>query len=211
MSRGALYALLALIPAVGIGVGYMACSGGDEAVVNESAIMEAESKAIAGVGDPRIVGTWRTTTVTPGNVTLFTFKTDGTFARGMAVACATVPCPDVLTQGKYKTFTRDAQTYISLQENDMITDRYEYKYVDNNTLRILRLGKGSQWQSITKSADKAWCGVANDCAIQGLPVGPCAGQWMCGLNVCSYQCGAPQCDSAKGEVCPPPGPSPDVK
>ncbi len=205
MSRGALYAMLALIPAVAIGVGYMACSGGDEAV-SEAAIMEAESAAIAGAGDPKLVGTWRSAAVNPGNVTLLVFKTDGTYARGMAVACATVPCPNVLSEGKYVSYARDGHTYVTLQEKDMIVDRYEYKSIDLTTMRILRIVKGAQWESVTKTADKAWCGAVNDCKVQALPVGPCAGDWQCALNVCSYQCGAPQCDSAvAGNECPPPG------
>lgn len=209
MARGAIYALLALIPAAAIGIGYMACSGGDEAV-NEAAILEAESAAVAGAGDPHVVGTWRAGDVKAGGTTLMVFKTDGTFARGMAVVCATTPCPDVLAQGKYQTFTLDKHTFVTLQENDMIIDRYEYRVI-GETMRLLRIGKGGVWESVTKTMDKPWCAVPNDCSVQNLPVGPCAGQWLCGANVCNYQCGRPPCDSAMGGECPPSGPSPEAK
>jgi hypothetical protein len=38
-------------------------------------------------------------------------------------------------------------------------------------------------------SDVAWCAVSSDCAVQNLPVGPCADAWACSENACAYECG----------------------
>lgn len=177
-------ALFALIPAFTFGA--FACVG-DPTTVDEEFVVEDEAAIVAPQRD--LFGTFRSTVTRPGTMPLLALMSDGTYHRGMMVACFTAPCNPVQEDGYYSLWIRDRGTYMTLYSHDGAVDKYAYGLA-GNTLRIRRLGE-STWTSMTRTVDASWCGEPADCELQNLPVGPCAGAWYCGLNVCSYSCWPP--------------------
>jgi hypothetical protein len=177
-------ALLALVPAIALG--YSACVG-EADTEDPEAVMEEEATIVA--PNPALIGTFRTVKFEVGQLALLVLKSDGTYHRGTLVACFTGPCNPAADDGKYTLWYRGGEAFMSLYPNsrvDSTVDRYQY-YLRGSALRITRVGEQS-WMTLGKTDGAAWCDATNDCALQNLPVGPCATDWYCAANVCTYSC-----------------------
>lgn len=176
------YALFALAPVLALG--YLACVGSPG---TESDEILAEDDAAMIAPDPALVGTYRNPTLRIGALSLLVLKLDGTYHRGRVIACAATPCPPVQDDGHYTLSARGGETYLSLSPDDTeVVDRYRYGLA-RGTLRLIKLGEPSA-MSLQKTENESWCAEPEDCSLQRLPVGPCAGEWQCASDTCSYSC-----------------------
>lgn len=176
-------ASLALVPALVLG--HLACVGAG--AVDEEAVQQEES-AIA-VTNPALIGTFRGIKLQVGELALLTLKSDGTYHRGTVVACFTTPCYPASEDGAYAVSSRNGETFLALYPEDRsVVERYEYG-LRGDTLRLRRLMDTSgKWITMVKTEGASWCDVDNDCHVQNLPEGPCATDWYCAANVCTYSC-----------------------
>ncbi len=196
------YSVLAFIP-------FFACAacGNKEAPTGNSTeqigeLVTAEPSYTA------MVGTFEGATGAPGDLTRLVMKTDRSFHSDTVVACAnsnvTSPCNPVAQDGVYKLYKLEDRTYVALYNKDG-SQLQRYQYIKREkTLQLRRLAPEAPWRSLDQAVN-AWCGAAADCALQNLPVGPCAGEWACGSSMCKYECAKPSCDSANnpmGSDCP---------
>lgn len=182
------HALLALIPAMALG--YSACVV-EPSTIDEEVVVEEESEIVA--PNPALIGTFRNQEFRPGALAMLVLKSDGTYHRGTVVACVTAPCIPPQDDGQYMLWVRGGQTYLSLVPDDGGTaERYQYT-LRGDAMRIARLGERG-WMSLQKTENAAWCGEPMDCTLQNLPVGPCANEWHCMSNICSYSCQPPILD-----------------
>lgn len=178
-------ALLALVPSMILG--YSACTGEVDTEEDE-AVLEDEA-AIASLPEG-LVGTWRASTFAVGQIAALTLKSDGTYHRGRVVACLVAPCPSPEDDGQYTVGYRGTTTYMTLTPavRDPEPERFEF-VMRGDAMRISRLGTSQTWTTLWKSESAAWCAVDHDCALQDLPVGPCATDWYCTpRNICEYSC-----------------------
>jgi hypothetical protein len=177
------HALFGLAPVFALG--YLACVGSPGI---ESEDTNVDDEAAIAAPAPDLIGTFRNDVYFMGSVPLLVLKVDGTYHRGMIVDCTTTPCTPPQADGRYRLWQRDADTYMSLYPVDTAGVVEHYRYVlAGDTLRLLRLDGGT-WMSLQRTENEAWCGVPQDCSLQDLPVGPCASQWRCASNLCSYSC-----------------------
>lgn len=177
-------AFKALVPAFALGL--LSCVA-DPSLMGEVDVMEDEAALV--VPNPGLYGTFRISTVEPGQLTLLVLKTDGTYHTGKAIACFTTPCNPVQEDGRYLLgVSSDARKYLYLYSESGDREVYEYA-LGGDTLRVR--AKGTAWVSMSRTVDASWCEEPLDCKLQGLPVGPCAGSWYCGWNICSYACWPP--------------------
>lgn len=179
-----LKALPALVPAFLLG---LASCTADPSLLGEMDLAEGEAAIVAPTS--ALYGTFRSTTAQPGALVALTLLKDGTYHRGQMVACFTLPCEPPMDDGYFSIWRRDGRDYMTLFSDAGGQDRYQYA-LSGDTMRIRLLG-GSMWMSLTRTVDASWCGEPADCTLQNLPVGPCAGGWYCGYNVCSYSCWPP--------------------
>lgn len=179
-------ALLALVPALALG--YSACVG-EADTEDPEAVMEEEATIVA--PDPALIGTFRAVKLAVGQLALLVLKSDGTYHRGTLVACVTGPCNPASDDGKYTLWYRGGESFMTLYPDSRTAseERYQY-YLRGSALRITRIGDPA-WMTLGKTDGAAWCDVTNDCALQNLPVGPCATDWYCATNVCTYSCRPP--------------------
>lgn len=178
------HALFALAPVLALG--WPACTGSPEIESDEPV---AEDAAAMIAPDPDLAGTFRSQEIRAGALSLLVLKLDGTYHRGTVVACVTTPCPPVQDDGRYALWERGGETHLSLMPEGGTTslaERYRYALA-GDTLRILRVGDRS-WTSLQRTENEAWCAEPEDCSLQRLPVGPCAGEWQCASETCSYSC-----------------------
>lgn len=178
-------AFCSLIPAFALGL--LSCTG-DATTVDEETILEDEAAAVA--PNPDLYGTFRSTMTRPGSMPLLVLMSDGTYHRGLSIACFTAPCKAVTEDGRYWISYREGTSYLTLYAGDGEMDRYQF-VLAGETLRIRRQSE-SIWVSMEKTVDASWCGEPVDCTLQNLPVGPCAGAWYCGSNICNYSCRPPE-------------------
>lgn len=185
------YALL-LAPALASA----ACAVGEEGTQPTSEVGTAESAAIV---DNPVIGTYAAKGIGAGKLALLVLKTDGTYHSAQVVYCVIGPCPPVAVDGRYRQEIRADASFLTL-----MTDKYEivakYQYVlAGETLRLRNVytpTTDGTWQSMERAV-RAWCSADTDCATQNLPVGPCAGAWLCGAeNTCSYECAPIASDGA---------------
>lgn len=181
------FALLALIPVLAAA----SCSAetGDQPAETDLSI-EAR---------PALIGTFKSDTFTVGALVQLVLKTDGTFHSGKVIACAgfTTPCDPAQQDGVYRLSSRDSYQIMSFYDpGGTLLERYQYE-IAGDSLRLRRLEMKSAWRTLER-ANVAWCAAPSDCALQNLPVGPCAGTWMCEENACSYTC-RPVAAAARGE------------
>ena len=190
-ARHAISALLPVIFTVGIG-----CADEGSVTDDVNATAEVESP----MAKPVIIGTFRDEHVSAG-VAVLTPKTDWTYHIEKAIVCAKYPCERPQANGLYRFIKLgDANLLMLMDSAGRNVEMYKY-LLRENILAIAPNVDMARWQSLTRS-DVSWCGVPNDCPLQNLPVGPCAGRWVCPSNACNYTCGPIECDSANGADCP---------
>jgi hypothetical protein len=170
------------------------CVSGDPTVEPTE---EAEEAILPGVqGMP---GTFAGTPKMAGDLALLVLKTDGTFHTGKLVYCMIAPCPPFAGEGTYRLYQRDMTSLLVLDRPGHETEIYRYM-LSRDTMRLYRFGSG-HWQTLHRKVP-AWCGVPDDCELQNLPPGPCAGEYRCAEHACNFSCGIPR--ETAGCV-PPPG------
>lgn len=178
-------AFLALVPAMALG--YAACTG-EVDVEDPEAVLEEEA-AIA-VPSPDLIGTFRHVRPEPDRLAVLTLKSDGTYHRGLLIGCYGEKCRIDEDDGEYKVWYRGGESFMSLFPNDA-REVDEYRYIlRDGSLRLRPLGERI-WHTLEMDDGAAWCATSNDCALQNLPVGPCASDWYCSANVCTYSCQEP--------------------
>lgn len=177
----------------------------DPAAQTTEPTMEATSAKVIDLG---VIGTFGSDSRRPGDLTQLVLKTNGTFHSATLVECVVPPCDPVQEDGMYKISWRDSRRFITLYNTEnVITARYQYEWKDN-VLRLLKLASpgvesvpSANWLQMWLS-NVAWCAnptasaptvtLPDDCQLQNLPIGPCAGQWSCVTNACSWSCAAPR-------------------
>jgi hypothetical protein len=174
------FSVLALVPALALA----AC--GEVKPSNESArdqvsqAMPAPSLSYA--------GTFTRTTPRIGGLTQLVLKTDGTYHRATLVVCFREPCDPVQQDGLFRFSQEATRTYLDFYEmNSEQIERYDYS-LHGDIMTLHAAGRPGE-EFTMQRAPVAWCASAADCAVQNLAVGPCAGQYVCGRNMCNYQCG----------------------
>lgn len=164
-----------------------------------------EETLAKGVG-PDMIGTFMSDSRRPGDLTQLVLKTNNTFHSATTVECFAPPCDPVQDDGMYKLYWRDSRRFIALYNRAEIIARYQYEWRDN-ALYLLRVSANTEaapnaaWLPMWLS-NTAWCAnptltpsaptasAPNDCQLQNLPIGPCAGEWMCVSNTCNWDCAA---------------------
>jgi len=185
------YTMLILLPA--IFVGYAACGGEDaseDTTVEDIGVAEAQSTT-----QPMILGTFRDEGAHAG-IAVLTLKKDLTYHLEEGVECIRAPCILPEMNGLYKMGTKDGVPVLVLMDKNTTSAPVEYlryKYT-RDTLYVAPDSRLGTWQALKRTEAQAWCGVPNDCALQDLQIGPCAGQWYCPANVCRYACGPVSCE-----------------
>ena len=181
MSRAS-YAMAILLPA--LFVGYAACAGEDASEESNGA---AEAQVTTA---PNMIGTFRNERSSYG-IAVLTLKKDWTYHLEEGLVCIRYPCIRPEKNGTYRLTTMDGSNVLTLLDK---TTQVEYlKYIlRGDALSVAPLTRGATWQVLTRS-DPAWCGVRNDCDLQDLQPGPCAGGWYCASNMCNYTCGPVTC------------------
>lgn len=185
------YRVLTLLPA--ILVGYAACGGEDasqDSTVEDIGVAEAQAST-----EPMIVGTFRDEMAHAG-VAVLTLKRDLTYHLEEGVECIRAPCIRPEMNGLYRMGTKNGLPVLVLMDRDPTSAPVEYlkyKYT-GDVLYIAPDTRLGTWQALKRTDDQAWCAVPNDCGLQSLPLGPCAGQWYCPANVCKYACGPVTCE-----------------
>ena len=178
---------LALFP---LGFALAGCVGADSELANEPIIDAVEQTLPASVSDtPLLYGTW-TGAITGGQLNSLVLMSDGQFHSTESVVCIKAPCDAAERDGSYKLYTTDSRTYIDFGGPvSTIADRYEYS-VAAETLRLRPLlPLRSEWFALER-AEYAWCGNNQDCNVQNLPPGVCAGSYICGQqHRCAWNCG----------------------
>ena len=184
-------AMLILAPAVL--VGYAAC-GGEDASQEDNGAAVAEMTA-----KPTLIGTFRDEHAA-GGIAVLTLKTDWTFHLEEAIQCIRFPCVRPEQNGAYRLETVDATNVLVLvnKGRDATTVTYFQYLYRNDVLYLARFAREPVWQALPR-AGAAWCAAPNDCELQNLPIGPCAGGWYCDSNMCNYSCGPVTC---LGNDCP---------
>jgi hypothetical protein len=139
-------------------------------------------------GGATLAGTYQSDAMKVGSFAQLVLMTDGTYHGARVVACIKAPCPPIGEDGGVRLYARDGHKYMALTDASSHIERYEYALRDG-TLRMQKLGDTSgEWLSMQRSTT-AWCAESNDCAMQALPVGPCAGTWQCAREACNWSCG----------------------
>jgi hypothetical protein len=185
------YATLFLVPA--LLTGYVACVGNDASEENNGAA-EAEMK-----GAPPIIGTFRDEGAMSG-IALLTLKSDMTFHLEEAVPCTQASCPRRSANGWYRLGNVDGNDVLTMvDERSRTPEQLRYMYWEN-VLYVAPVSRYYTWWQALPRSEPAWCGVPNDCTLQDLQVGPCAGEWYCASNACNYSCGPVTCQMTN--TCP---------
>jgi hypothetical protein len=154
------------------------------------------------------IGTFISDSRRPGDLSMLVLKTNNTFHMATNVECVIPPCDPVEQNGTYRLSVQQARQYMTLYNTESaVIARYQYAWREsslylwkvNPTGEAMEPSTGLQmWLSTT-----AWCAsptvsvapsviAPSDCDLQNLPIGPCAGQWSCETNVCTWSCFAPR-------------------
>lgn len=175
------YLFLLLVPALALS----AC-GGDKTVDSTTGAVQ---EAIPREGS-HLAGTYTANTRKTGDFTQLVLKTDGTYHARMVAACIAPNCRDIEQDGRFALFRRETLTYFQTYDAaGAVNGRYEYR-LENDALLVRKLGVTDTFLQMLR-APTAWCAVNQDCALQDLQIGPCAGQYICTTaNFCNWQCGA---------------------
>lgn len=142
-------------------------------------------------GDYHLAGTYIRASQHPGDLVRLVLKTDGTYHAETLLSCSPMGCVPGSTDGKYGLFQREQVTYFELYStHGDVFARYQYN-LEGEDLSLRQLDTESTWFTIRRSP-AAWCAVTQDCALQELIPGPCAGQYLCESqkSLCNYHCGS---------------------
>jgi hypothetical protein len=180
-------------------IGVLACAACGEMDKSEdpSTVQTTQEVSSVKVIDLGLVGTFMSDTRTAGDLAQLVLKTDGSFHSATFVECIAPPCNPVQEDGSYRISWRDSMRYMALLDTaGTVINRYQYELRDG-ALRLLRQSKTIEnaegprpgWQ-VMRLDTTSWCAASSDCDLQNLPIGPCAGQWSCGENVCNWACGS---------------------
>jgi len=174
------YTFLCLVPALAL----LACGG--EKPLDE--ITGAAEEAIPG-GGYHLAGTYTGSSRGVGDFSQLVLKTDGTYHARQVVACVTLPCRDVEQDGRFTLLRRETINYLqTYNTTGEVNGRYQY-ILAGDTLSLRKLDSTATFTPMLRSP-AAWCAVNQDCALQDLQIGPCAGQYICATtSVCTWQCG----------------------
>ena len=190
------HTMLILLPA--IFVGYAACGGEDaseETTVEENTVEEVGAVEATTRTEP-ILGTFRDEQAHYG-IAVLTLKRDATYHLEEGVECVKAPCIRPEMNGIYKVGMMNGSAVLMLMDRNSTAAPPTYlKYmVREDVLYVAPFARNATWQALKRTEDQAWCAVPNDCALQNLQTGPCAGQWSCPANVCQYACGRVSCET----------------
>jgi hypothetical protein len=181
--------MLILVPA--LFTGFAACVGEDasqDTSDETNGAAEAEMRIV-----PPMIGTFRNEQSMTG-IALLTLKSDLTFHLEEAVACTRLPCPRTLVNGRYKLGRLGTWNILTLaDERTGRVEQLRYMYGDGILYLAPTNRSVTSWMTLPRS-DPAWCAVTNDCALQDLQTGPCAGQYYCASGACNYTCGQVTCE-----------------
>jgi hypothetical protein len=183
------HAMLILVPALFTGA--VACVGGDASQDTSDETNEAVEAEMTSA--PPMIGTFRNEQSMPG-IALLTLKSDLTFHLERAATCDRGPCPRTFENGWYKLGRLGTWNILTL--SDQRTGRVEqYRYMYGDAILYLAptVRYVTWWLTLPRS-EPAWCAVSNDCNLQGLQTGPCAGQYYCKSGSCNYTCGPVTCE-----------------
>jgi hypothetical protein len=185
--------MLLLVPA--LLTGYLAC-GGEDAGDENNGVFEARMTSAS-----TIFGTFRNEQSGSG-IAVLTLKTDWTFHLEEGLVCVRAPCPLPEVNGSYRMGQLNGDNVLMLQ-GEVGDGRTQLEYLRyflrDEVLYLAPVARYSTWQKLPRS-EPAWCGVQDDCALQNLQDGPCAGQWYCASSACNYSCGPISCE--KDNSCP---------
>ena len=173
--------MLFVLPALAL----PACGG--EKPVDEAVGAVEEAMPAPGA---HLAGTYTGTSKQIGDFSQLVLKTDGTYHARVVVACMVAPCRDVEQDGRYTLLRRESLTYFQTYDvTGTAKARYQYT-LQGDVLSVRRLNSNSTATRMVRS-QAAWCAVTQDCALQELQIGPCAGQYICmDTGICNWQCGA---------------------
>jgi len=189
---------LALLPAILIGAS--ACGGedpADEPNAAAEASIDNASAALMTATSP-LVGTFRNETTQTG-VAVLTLKADFTYHKEDGIACVRFPCDRPQENGLYRFAQRDGASLLLLVD-DQGGEVETFKYLLKGDDLYLAGLTDRRWQVLPR-ASCAWCAVPRDCSLQDLPRGPCAGDWTCSSNACSYACKGTTSALDQGQSC----------
>jgi hypothetical protein len=174
------YYFMFLVPALAL----LACGG--EKPIDETTGAVEEPIPVGGV---HLAGTYTGDSQQAGDFSQLVLKTDGTYHAKMVVWCFTLPCNPVEQDGRYTLFRRESLTYFQTYDaSGTMNGRYQY-LVRGDTLNLRNLIASSTWTTMLRSPT-AWCATSQDCALQELVIGPCAGQYICTEgSTCNWSCG----------------------
>jgi hypothetical protein len=181
---------------IALAIAFASAACGEPQEPADSTSDSAEQSGSMRVGAPAYIGTFVADTGVVGELSQLVLKTDLSFHSTRVVVCVTRPCNPVPQDGEYRVSTLDGRNYITLYRADQVIDRYEYQ-IQADTLMLLRSATnaaegagGCGWVSMHRTT-AAWCAASSDCALQNLPIGPCAGEYICsGSSVCNWSCAA---------------------
>jgi hypothetical protein len=141
-------------------------------------------------GGCHLAGTYTGSSRKAGGLSRLVLKTDGTYRARQVVVCVAPPCRDVEQDGRFTLLRRDALTFLQTYDaTGAVNGRYQYMLA-GDTLSLRKLGATDTFTPMARS-QAAWCAVTQDCALQDLQIGPCAGQYICTTtSLCNWQCGA---------------------
>jgi len=168
---------------------------------DESDLEGSDSEEIASSQWSQFVGAWTGTGAIRGIVFTRTPERSGHhfFADvDTGIRCITQPCPsEARLEGRFSA----GSVYLTLShpsrpstQTAQFYGRFQYR-LQGDRLTLLRSGQVFAQLSRVSS----YCGSAEDCPEQGLPILRCWGGFSCEANVCHYRCG-PQ-PGTEGGIC----------
>jgi hypothetical protein len=166
-----------------------ACGGHPSGYDDELAgALEDDLAKADGVARP--IGTFRRALPAGrGGFALLTLKTDRTHHYSQElVNCTPGACTDALS-GKFRFVTSHGKRYVVLYHPDGdLWSSFEYRLTgDTLSLRYAGRGGSFSWFTMKRTADRAWCDAAADCALQNLPSpGNPRPAWACRQSTCVY-------------------------
>jgi hypothetical protein len=141
-------------------------------------------------GGPHLAGTYMSDSKNVGSFSQLVLKTNGTFHAMMNSDCIGERCTSVEQNGRFVLYRKETITYFELYGATLRVPLGRYQYMlQGESLSVRKLGSTDIFTPMARSP-AAWCAVTQDCALQDLQIGPCAGQYICTTaNLCTWLCG----------------------
>jgi len=181
MLHGRSYFFLFLVPVLALS----ACGGEKPIDEPTGAVQEAIPS-----GGVHLAGTYTSDSQQAGMFSQLVLKTDGTYHAMLNNACTPPRCVSLEQNGRYLLFRRETIAYAQFYDaGGSMIGRYEYA-LRGDTLSLRKFATQARWTPMVRSP-AAWCATNQDCALQDLQIGPCAGQYICTTtSTCNWHCGA---------------------